>query len=103
MDNQKVIAKTKELASLMTERFSMNPISASIVNDAWKKEFPDDVTIAERMLLVLNELESAKAHIAKQEKIIMNQDESLSLRRIELEDAKKRNTIVSITIEMGYL
>lgn len=55
IDKQAVTAKTKELASLMVERFSMNPVSCKLLNEAWKKEFPDEVAIAERMLALLDE------------------------------------------------
>lgn len=55
IDKQAVTAKTKELASLMVERFSMNPVSCKLLNEAWKKEFPDKVAIAERMLALLDE------------------------------------------------
>ncbi|EGG1584182.1 ead/Ea22-like family protein [Salmonella enterica] len=39
----------------MVERFSMNPVSCKLLNEAWKKEFPDEVAIAERMLALLDE------------------------------------------------
>lgn len=55
IDKQAVTAKTKELASLMVERFSMNPVSCKLLNEAWEKEFPDEVAIAERMLALLDE------------------------------------------------
>ncbi|EAX6829322.1 ead/Ea22-like family protein [Salmonella enterica] len=55
IDKQAVTAKTKELASLMVERFSMNPVSCKLLNEAWGKEFPDEVAIAERMLALLDE------------------------------------------------
>lgn len=58
IDKQAVTAKTKELASFMVERFSMNPVSCKLLNEAWKKEFPDEVAIAERMLALLDELEA---------------------------------------------
>ncbi|EPA5668762.1 hypothetical protein ACLLS1_004750, partial [Salmonella enterica] len=57
IDKQAVTAKTKELASFMVERFSMNPVSCKLLNEAWEKEFPDEVAIAERMLALLDELE----------------------------------------------
>lgn len=55
--DKRALAMTKELATLMVERFSMNPVSSKLLNEAWKKEFPDEVAIAERMLALLNELE----------------------------------------------
>lgn len=57
IDKQEVTAKTKELSSLMVERFSMNPVSCKLLNEAWEKEFPDEVAIAKRMLALLDELE----------------------------------------------
>lgn len=59
--------KTKELASLMVERFSMNPVSCKLLNEAWKKEFPDEVAIAERMLALLDELCSANGYASAYE------------------------------------
>lgn len=59
IDKQAVTAKTKELASLMVERFSMNPVSCKLLNESWEKEFPDEVAIAKRMLALLDELEAA--------------------------------------------
>lgn len=58
IDKHSVTAKTKELASLMVERFSMNPVSCKLLNEAWEKEFPDEVAIAKRMLALLDELEA---------------------------------------------
>lgn len=37
IDKQAVTAKTKELASFMVERFSMNPVSCKLLNEAWEK------------------------------------------------------------------
>ncbi|HBC0586072.1 TPA: ead/Ea22-like family protein [Enterobacter cloacae] len=56
--DKRAFAMTKELATLMVERFSMNPVSCKLLNEAWKKEFPDEVAIAERMLALLDELEA---------------------------------------------
>lgn len=67
IDKQAVTAKTKELSSLMVERFSMNPVSCKLLNEAWEKEFPDEVAIAKRMLALLDELEAAEKRIAELE------------------------------------
>ncbi|KAF0679422.1 ead/Ea22-like family protein [Enterobacter hormaechei] len=56
------LAKTRELATLMVERISMNPVSCKLLNEAWKKEFPDEVAIADRMLALLDELESETSY-----------------------------------------
>ncbi|WP_236651409.1 hypothetical protein [Enterobacter cloacae] len=65
INKQAVTAKTKELASLMVERISMNPVSCKLLNEAWKKEFPDEVAIAARMLALLDELEKMQAQSSK--------------------------------------
>ena len=65
INKQAVTAKTKELSSLMVERFSMNPVSCKLLNEAWKKEFPDEVAIAKRMLALLDELEAAEKRNAE--------------------------------------
>ena len=67
IDKQAVTAKTKELSSLMVERFSMNPVSCKLLNEAWKKEVPDEMVIAQRMLALLDELEAAEKRIAELE------------------------------------
>ena len=58
------LAKTRELATLMVERISMNPVSCKLLNEAWQKEFPDEVAIAKRMLALLDELEATEKRIA---------------------------------------
>lgn len=68
--DKRAFAMTKELATLMVERFSMNPVSCKLLNEAWKKEFPDEVAIAERMLALLDELEAKDKRIAEQCAII---------------------------------
>ena len=65
--DKRAFAMTKELATLMVERFSMNPVSCKLLNEAWKKEFPDEVAIADRMLALLDELEAAESRIAELE------------------------------------
>ena len=65
INKQAVTAKTKELSSLMVERFSMNPVSCKLLNEAWKKEFPDEVAIAKRMLALLDALEAAEKRNAE--------------------------------------
>lgn len=65
IDKQAVTAKTKELASFMVERFSMNPVSCKLLNEAWEKEFPDEVAIAERMLALLDELEATHRQVGE--------------------------------------
>lgn len=55
------LAHTKELAFWMTERVFMNPISAKLFNEDWRKEFPDEVAVAERMKALVEALEKAQA------------------------------------------
>lgn len=65
--DKRAFAITKELATLMVERFSMNPVSSKLLNEAWQKEFPDEVAIAARMLALLDELEAKDKRIAELE------------------------------------
>jgi DNA repair exonuclease SbcCD ATPase subunit len=62
--DKRAFAMTKELATLMVERFSMNPVSSKLLNEAWQKEFPDEVAIAKRMLALLDELEAKDKSIS---------------------------------------
>ncbi|HDH0451576.1 hypothetical protein R1Q26_07225 [Klebsiella quasipneumoniae] len=62
------LAHTKELAFWMTERVFMNPISAKLLNEDWRKAFPDEVAIAERMKALVEALEKAQQRIGKLEK-----------------------------------
>ncbi|HDX8708773.1 TPA: ead/Ea22-like family protein [Klebsiella michiganensis] len=55
------LERAKKLAFLMTERFSMNPISAKLLNEAWRLAFPDEVAVARRMRALVEALEKAQA------------------------------------------
>lgn len=90
IDKQAVTAKTKELASFMVERFSMNPVSCKLLNEAWKKEFPDEVAIAERMLALLDELEHYKSREERVTKLVMDNSTSWDALYKKLEAAEKR-------------
>lgn len=92
IDKQAVTAKTKELASLMVERFSMNPVSCKLLNEAWKKEFPDEVAIAERMLSLLYELEHYKSREERVTKLVLDNSTSWDALYKKLEAAEKLNT-----------
>ncbi|WP_160124670.1 hypothetical protein [Klebsiella sp. Q2] len=61
------LAHTKELAFWMTERVFMNPISAKLLNEDWRKAFPDEVAIAERMKALVEALEKAQKRISRLE------------------------------------
>ncbi|TDN54961.1 hypothetical protein EC843_1011020 [Buttiauxella sp. JUb87] len=57
----RMIAITKQLSSLMVERFTMNPISAKILREDWEKEFPDNESIAQRFNALIAALEAENA------------------------------------------
>ncbi|HHR9021716.1 ead/Ea22-like family protein [Salmonella enterica] len=90
IDKQAVTAKTKELASLMVERFSMNPVSCKLLNEAWGKEFPDEVAIAERMLALLDELEHYKSREERVTKLVLDNSTSWDALYKKLEAVEKR-------------
>lgn len=90
IDKQAVTAKTKELTSLMVERFSMNPVSCKLLNEAWEKEFPDEVAIAERMLALLDELEHYKSREERVTKLVLDNSTSWDALYKKLEAAEKR-------------
>ncbi|ELE9225113.1 hypothetical protein RM361_004459 [Enterobacter kobei] len=79
--DKRAFAMTKELATLMGERFSMNPVSCKLLNEAWKKEFPDEVAIAERMLALLDELEAKDNRINRLEAIVSVAEQRNALMR----------------------
>lgn len=91
IDKQAVTAKTKELASFMVERFSMNPVSCKLLNEAWKKEFPDEVAIAERMLALLDELEHYKSREERVTKLVLDNSTSRDALYKKLEAANRRS------------
>ncbi|EHL5676979.1 ead/Ea22-like family protein, partial [Salmonella enterica] len=74
----------------MVERFSMNPVSCKLLNEAWGKEFPDEVAIAERMLALLDELEYYKSREERVTKLVMDNSTSLDALYKKLEAAEKR-------------
>ncbi|EBS4170838.1 ead/Ea22-like family protein [Salmonella enterica subsp. enterica serovar Elisabethville] len=74
----------------MVERFSMNPVSCKLLNEAWKKEFPDEVAIAERMLALLDELEHYKSREERVTKLVMDNSTSWDALYKKLEAAEKR-------------
>ncbi|EBT2122392.1 ead/Ea22-like family protein [Salmonella enterica] len=74
----------------MVERFSMNPVSCKLLNEAWEKEFPDEVAIAERMLALLDELEHYKSREERVTKLVMDNSTSWDALYKKLEAAEKR-------------
>lgn len=91
IDKQAVTAKTKELASLMVERFSMNPVSCKLLNEAWEKEFPDEVAIAERMLALLDENLQIQREKDAIEAVALALRDDMRQAREQLAAAEKRN------------
>ncbi|WP_256814345.1 hypothetical protein [Klebsiella pneumoniae] len=82
------LAHTKELAFWMTERVFMNPISAKFLNEDWRKAFPDEVAVAERMKALVEALEKAQgmeAYWETQCRGITDHCEELQARIAELE------------------
>ncbi|ELH5895452.1 ead/Ea22-like family protein [Salmonella enterica] len=74
----------------MVERFSMNPVSCKLLNEAWEKEFPDEVAIAERMLALLDELEHYKSREERVTKLVLDNSTSWDVLYEKLEAAEKR-------------
>ncbi|EIJ3825463.1 TPA: ead/Ea22-like family protein [Salmonella enterica subsp. enterica serovar Chester] len=74
----------------MVERFSMNPVSCKLLNEAWEKEFPDEVAIAERMLALLDEPEHYKSREERVTKLVMDNSTSWDALYKKLEAAEKR-------------
>ncbi|HAZ2794371.1 TPA: ead/Ea22-like family protein [Salmonella enterica] len=74
----------------MVERFSMNPVSCKLLNEAWEKEFPDEVAIAERMLALLDELEHYKSREERVTKLVLDNSTSWDALYKKLETAEKR-------------
>ncbi|ECF0194595.1 ead/Ea22-like family protein [Salmonella enterica subsp. enterica serovar London] len=74
----------------MVERFSMNPVSCKLLNEAWKKEFPDEVAIAERMLALLDELEHYKSREERVTKLVLDNSTSWDALYKKLEAAERR-------------
>ncbi|HAE4739483.1 TPA_asm: ead/Ea22-like family protein [Salmonella enterica subsp. houtenae serovar 41:z4,z23:-] len=73
----------------------MNPVSCKLLNEAWEKEFPDEVAIAERMLALLDELDKKQQYIKLRDQ--ENEDIALTVGklRVELEHYKSREERVT--------
>ncbi|EJS2156378.1 ead/Ea22-like family protein [Salmonella enterica] len=74
----------------MVDRFSMNPVSCKLLNEAWKKEFPDEVAIAKRMLALLDELEHYKSREERVTKLVLDNSTSWDALYKKLEAAEHR-------------
>ena len=88
--DKRALAITKELAVLMVERFSMNPVSCKLLNESWEKEFPDEVAIAKRMLALLDELEAVQKTSAARLGAIDTTHKMFQGERARAEAAEKR-------------
>ena len=104
--NSAELAQTKELAFLMTERFSMNPISAKLLNEAWAKAFPDEVAIAERMMALVEALEKAQTEngLVRGQLIIAHR--TLLNQRAKIAELESRTVTVKLperySCDLGY-
>ncbi|EPC9413373.1 hypothetical protein ACR3SC_002544 [Klebsiella variicola] len=87
------LERAKKLAFLMTERFSMNPISAKLLNEAWRLAFPDEVAVARRMRAMVEALEKAqRANAAQDDHINQQQDRIDQLEKGHQKAAKQINS-----------
>ncbi|EAO0528382.1 ead/Ea22-like family protein [Salmonella enterica] len=68
----------------------MNPVSCKLLNEAWEKEFPDEVAIAERMLALLDELEHYKSREERVTKLVLDNSTSWDVLYEKLEAAERR-------------
>lgn len=71
------LERAKKLAFLMTERFSMNPISTKLLNEAWRLAFPDEVAVARRMRAMVEALEKAQHTITEMDNRIRQQNRNV--------------------------
>ncbi|PEX89649.1 hypothetical protein [Klebsiella sp. KG9] len=92
------LERAKKLAFLMTERFSMNPISAKLLNEAWRLAFPDEVAVARRMRALVEALEKAQTKNA----LVAGGIEAtakLHERIAELEEAEQKLCAANVTLD----
>lgn len=99
------LERAKKLAFLMTERFSMNPISAKLLNEAWRLAFPDELTVARRMRAMVEALEKAQgmeAYWKTQCRGITDHCEELQARIAELEREQEHLRPVGVMSEKAF-
>ncbi|EPY7346609.1 MULTISPECIES: ead/Ea22-like family protein [Klebsiella pneumoniae complex] len=99
------LERAKKLAFLMTERFSMNPISAKLLNEAWRLAFPDEVAVARRMRAMVEALEKAQgmeAYWKTQCRGITDHCEELQARIAELEREQEHLRPVGVMSEKAF-
>ncbi|MDV1090738.1 hypothetical protein RZQ20_00225 [Raoultella ornithinolytica] len=103
------LAHTKDLAFWMVERVFMNPISAKLLNEDWRKAFPDEVAVAERMKALVEALEKAqqqnksdfeiKARLCKESNSLHDRLREAEKRIAELEDAEQKLCAANVTLD----
>ncbi|HHZ7392321.1 TPA: hypothetical protein ACWLZF_002969 [Klebsiella pneumoniae] len=99
------LERAKKLAFLMTERFSMNPISAKLLNEAWRLAFPDELAVARRMRAMVEALEKAQgmeAYWKTQSRGITDHCEELQARIAELEREQEHLLPVGVMSEKAF-
>lgn len=92
MTNKDELAQLKQLATFMTERFSMNPVSCKILNEDWKKRFPDDDAVAETIAALLAERDADKKRIAELEGANASQDDHINQQQDRIDALEQRNS-----------
>lgn len=85
------LERAKKLAFLMTERFSMNPISAKLLNEAWRLAFPDEVAVARRMRAMVEALEKAQQRIDELENDEVRQRLANAEHQLQMAELAKHN------------
>ncbi|WP_254793066.1 ead/Ea22-like family protein, partial [Salmonella enterica] len=69
----------------------MNPVSFKLLNEAWEKEFPDEVVIAERMLALVDENLQIQREKDAIEAVALALRDDMRQAREQLAAAEKRN------------
>lgn len=96
------LERAKKLAFLMTERFSMNPISAKLLNEAWRLAFPDEVAVARRMRALVEALELKEEQRANWFQMAQKLGDDLDKaekRIAELEEAEQKLCAANVTLD----
>ncbi|MCZ3532919.1 hypothetical protein LRS35_17455 [Klebsiella variicola] len=90
------LAHTKELAFFMVERVFMNPISAKLLSEDWRKEFPDEVAVAERMKALVEALEKAQQLATQQGNIACALFDEVTAQRQRIAELESRTVTVKL-------
>ncbi|WP_374736285.1 hypothetical protein [Klebsiella variicola] len=97
------LAQTKELAFWMTERVFMNPISAKFLNEDWRKAFPDEVAVAERMKALVEALELKEQLRANWFQMAQKLGEDLDAAEKRIAELESRTVTVKLPDEVDVL